>query len=450
MGTGMEDRDTRRDVDIIAINKTNFRYGQRECTVIKSDGMVVWYNFIVLNNESTLESHISEFTEFFFHKDYINLEINTKKNNYGTLIVSFLNYIFFDMENPLKSIDDFTIELGNGFLNKWGRGELSDRRTSNGKTIAKSDEVINQAKLNLTRFCYWLFNKALEGTRKKKYRLRNFKKTDFIWIEKKRGKYSKMCLQSIFTAEYPNKQRQPKFESPDEQVVYLLIELARQYDPMLALPIAMQSFVGVRRGEVCQISRERFHFIKTLGVPTGLYFDLLEESLLRKDGVRTGSIKRKRCQIAYEAFLYYFNKIYNDHLAFLKQRGLDCDVYGALLFGDNNMAMTTNTYARRFDALIPRLLERLFELKNHGNVQAARNYDLLLYAKLTPHALRYFFSDYVANHESSAHIVAMYRGDLNLDTALTYLRKSGKKAKEIKNIQNSFKQSYEKVIGKAL
>lgn len=134
-------------------------------------------------------------------------------------------------------------------------------------------------------------------------------------------------------------------------------------------------------------------------------------------------------------------------MRFLKSRGLDSDPNGALFFGENGQAMTTKTYARRFNALIPILIEQLAQRKHQGDLDAALDYDELVNQKMTPHAFRKFFSEYVARHENSAHILAMYRGDHSLQSALAYLRQAESKRKEIRAIQDSFAGNYEKLTG---
>lgn len=92
-------------------NKSQYRYIQREVTLIKNEN-VKWYNFILLENQNTLEVQVSEFTDFLYSKNLINRSISTKKNNYGNIMIMFLNYIFFDRDSPLNSINDIIVKIG--------------------------------------------------------------------------------------------------------------------------------------------------------------------------------------------------------------------------------------------------------------------------------------------------------------------------------------------------
>lgn len=429
---------------IVLNNKINYRYLQRECTIIKNE-MLRNYNFIVLSDLEENEFYISEFTDFFLHKDRLNNSINTNKNNYGTIIVLFLNYIFFDRNPRIKDIQDITIEIGNEFFNKYVYGELSQDKNKKNIYI-KSDAVIESAETALSHFYKWLFYN-------KNYKMKFIKKTDFEYknirypnkssIKKNFYLIERKSLKSLFTVEYPHKPSNIKITSPDELMIFVLIEVAQQYDPMLAFAIALQSFAGLRRGEVCQICKKRISQEGT----HDFSIDLRQEYLLRKDGVRTGDIKKPRLQKVYPAFLPYINRLYKEHMQFLSLNKLDMDPYGAIFIGNNKKALTTHRYAQRFSNLMPKLIKRLGTMANNGNKIAAIDFEILTNKKMTPHALRYFFSDYISQFESP-HIVAVFRGDSSLDSVLTYLMQSRFTRTRVKEIQNNFINSYEKIMKK--
>ncbi|MFQ7120084.1 MAG: hypothetical protein ACLRPW_08920 [Intestinibacter sp.] len=75
-----------------------YTYSQRECTVIKN-GMLKNYNFIVLYNVKTYEMRVSEFTDFFLHKERLNNSIHTNKNNYGIILIIFELYFSIEHQN---------------------------------------------------------------------------------------------------------------------------------------------------------------------------------------------------------------------------------------------------------------------------------------------------------------------------------------------------------------
>lgn len=440
------------DIDVILdmnkiSNSKDWRYGQKYCTVIKN-GVVKKYNFIILENHLTHESIISEFQSFFYDKNRINSSLYTKINNYGTHIIPFLNYIFFDSTTPVKSIEDITVKLGESFLNKYIYGELS--KFSKKEKVVKCDDVIDRANYALTVFYSWLYHSE-------KYNLKNINENIFTYrtvnyhkvdtISDNSGNITKNVLEPIFNIEYPHKPKKKKLESPDEFMIYNLIEVARQYDPMMAFPIALQAFAGLRCGEVCQICKKRITNRKLGIISTSFAINLQEEYMLRDDGVITGEIKIHRIQLVYEAFLPKIDELYIEHMKILREKELIDNNYGALIFNNRREAMTTHTYMIRFKNLVVKLTERLGNLEKMGDKVAATDFEILSEETLTPHKLRYFFSAYVGIRENS-HLLAVYRGDGSLRSALTYLNKSGKSREYIRKLQDSFIESYEKNLRK--
>lgn len=420
-------------------NPSQYRYVLREYTLIKNEN-VKWYIFFLLENEETLEVKISEYTDFFYEKELMNKSINTKKNNYGNIVLMFLNYVFFDRDTPIESIRNITEEIGTEFLNLYTYGGI-------GGTITKSNGTILKARSSLTSFYYWLNSKRRYNL---KYIVpsmfisvtRSYKRTNNVDI----NHLERTTIKPIFKVELPNSTSNQRLEKPSEFLAYNLIKIAKQYDAMMAFPIALEAFSGMRRGEVCQMAQQRIIITAPYGRSINFVIDLRHELMLRDDGRRTGEIKRPRIQLVYEAFLPNLDELYRDHKFILHQQGYDNNKFGALIIGNNGKAMSTDRYAERFNNLVCRLTKRVMEMANQNHYQASLDINLLLNYKMTPHSLRFFFTQYVARRENT-HTLAMYRGDLNLNTALTYLKDSAYKTDYIHKIQNSFIESYYELTG---
>lgn len=289
-------------------NPAEYRYGQKECCVIKSNGEARWYTLIMLTNLNTMDSVVSEYSDYFFkNENMIKGAMTTKINNYGRHIVSFLNYIFYDRDEPLDSIEDISKDLGNEYLNKYSVGELKDLRSRGGYTISNAPDTVDKAKHVLTGLYYWLFRKYADKPVNhqwvKQYNLKYIFEPDFHWREVKTPAGTRVVLDNIFLyVETYLKDTVMKLENPSDLVVFELIEIARNHDPMIAFGLALQGCVGIRRGEVCQMHDKRIIFNVIKGAVRSLYINMETEKLLRNDGKRTGHIKRKRCQLAYPAF----------------------------------------------------------------------------------------------------------------------------------------------------
>lgn len=430
------------DIDIILQKRSKYRYTQRMIPIVFGDEAIKWYNCILLEDKETLETYVSEFSNFFVSKDIINLSIKTKMNNYCTVIIMFLNYIFFDMDEPINSISDIDIEIGESFLASYSQGHI-------GRTTLKSDESIIRVANSLTYFYYWLYSCRDKRTKKKKYKFKYLSQDMFTYtIFKQKVKNAngvnnfieRKKLDCIFTYNLYGVITSKKLDIPTEYLIYSLIDIAEQYDPMLAFPIAIGAFAGLRQGEICQICKGNIYRSVFLGYSDAFYIDLQKVRMLRSDGVLTGSIKRKRVQLVYNSFLPYIDKLYKQHISYLKQEGYYNNKYGALIIDTNGKAMTTSAFRKRFIKLTQRLIERFYKLPDDLN--AIMTLDLLTRYRMTPHCLRYFFTQYIKNSGEDAHGIASFRGDLNLNSALTYLQNCPKNVEQIKKLQDSFIESY--------
>lgn len=430
------------DMDIILQKRSKYRYTQRIIPVIFGEDTIKWYNCILLENKETLETYVSEFSDFFVSKNIINLSIKTKMNNYCTTIIMFLNYIFFEMDEPINSISDIDLEIGESFLASYSEGYI-------GRATLKTDESIVRVANSLTYFYYWLYTCRDKRTKKKKYKLKHLSQDMFTYTTFKQrlntaksGKdfIEKKKLDCIFTYSLYGVVTSKKLDNPTEYLIYSLLDIAEQYDPMLAFPIAIGAFAGLRQGEICQICKGNIYRSAFLGYSSAFYIDLQKVRMLRSDGVLTGSIKRKRVQLVYSSFLPYIDKLYKQHISYLKQEGYYNNKYGALIIDTNGKAMTTSAFRKRFIKLTQKLTERLYKL--HDDLNAVMTLDLLTRYRITPHCLRYFFTQYLKNSGEDAHGLASFRGDLNLNSALTYLQNCPKNAEQIRILQDSFMESY--------
>lgn len=433
-------RSPMNDISFIKNYKhNNFRYTQKTIPIIRNGTMKV-FSLIMLENLVTKNTVVSEYNEMLLSKRFINKSVNTIKDTYGIAIVMFLNYIFFERKSTLNSIEEISVSIGNEFLNRYTYGQI-------GNSTTKTDDSIKKISGALTAFYNWLH-------KSKKYKMKNLHQEDFniksLSIHNKKIFQSpvivnKEYIESPFTIELPNVTKNKKLENPSEFLIFNLIETAKLYDPLMAFPIAIQAFLGLRIGEVCQLSRDRISIIAPYGTVVTFTLNLLENKMLRADGKSTGEIKRKRVQIAYEAFLPMIETLYKAHLKLLHDYEFDNNEFGALVVDSKGNAILKPTYRKRFHNLVLKLIERVMKMAKNNHFQATIDIQLLLNYYMTPHSLRYFFSQYVGKYENS-HTLAMYRGDKNINTALTYLKDSPYRKEYISKLQNSFIENYMKSV----
>lgn len=422
------------------------------------------YLFIIQKDSFTNEVKDTIYSDYFFGGRLINCSINTKANEARTIKL-FLNFIFFSPvnENKLRDIEDLTIEDGTRFLNTYKGGMIGGRRRKGGQTVKNATQTL----LKFYRFL------ILHHKLKMKFLV--ISQFQYETVKRKINNIDKeiKTITNVFAVAYGPETRRKKAKGITVYCILLLIQLAEQYDQMLALAIAFQAFAGLRRGEVCQMAFQRNSYIEIINGEyiekaitenesinmddrdTMLFFniDLTYEERLRDDGIVTGNIKRKREQVIYPAFLPYFSKLYHQHLYYLNEQSYLDDRFnkhGAMFLSRDGLAITKEAYNTRFDNLVTKLLNRLSKLDDLGDKEATSEIGILQTYKLTPHSLRYFFTRYVARYESHIDIIAAYRGDTNLLSAYTYLKDNTDTQQHIEDLQNSFMENIREIKGRAI
>jgi len=216
----------------------------------------------------------------------------------------------------------------------------------------------------------------------------------------------------------------------------ILLGLALRYAPDIALAICFQAFAGLRAGEVCNVRQEAspmgsgiiFTFIS--GDVRKVEIDLTRELPLRSDGVFVGRIKRERKQCVYPAFLQAFCKVYELHKEWLVSQRYETG-YCPMFVNSTGYAMTYKNYKRRFETLINQHFRKKLLENEDPNM---RIYGQLLYEnRLTPHALRHFYSVQLALRGEDIAQIQYWRGDKSPESAFVYLQNKGDLIRELES-----------------
>lgn len=323
------------------------------------------------------------------------------QNNKATLIVKFLNYVLIDNHSRFKlnNFQDILFEHGTDFLNS-----LTD----------VSNETIDRYKTELTKFYYYLANEGV---------LRNITPNDFEIIRRD-GKYgTQSALTSpFFGVEYNDNERHTVIHKLPLTLVVYFIDTAIMHAPRIALGICFQFFGGLRLGEVINLKRSS---IKVKG-PAGKYgFVLnLKDTYMRQDlkhPVAGGSVKIKRRQAVFPFGGIIVQKVYEMHM---KQNVYNND-QNALFTNADGKPMADFTYRYYFGKVKSKFIERL---KTSEHVEL-RHYAIELESvKWSTHIGRGIFSNIIASVSNNILEIAQARGDVQLDSSLTYLSDSDKMA----------------------
>ena len=386
----------------------------------------------IMHEGNSIIPTISMYSKYFedrvLNYSLADKSVNTIVNAHGKFIILFLNYIFYECDNPIDTIQNLDYELIKQFLNKHAIGELNSQKGKcvNSNTVKKCGKAVMM-------FVYWLkYHKLNNG---KTLGLRKINKDDFIIVIKKRKEKSRANSSYTFEKEFRYIEAPPEIqagvgdtrEKAVELTLYgvkVLIDLSKKYTPNITFGIVLGAFVGLRQGEVVQMHRGRIGDISDIAssIEYGAKIDLLRKVPLTHNSKDMGSIKKKRLQPIYEPFLPVISTAYNNHMNMLKNKGLNNHLYGALFFNSRNNVMKQKTFSDSFKKLTNKFIELIREEALNDNIYAKKEYSLLekYKFKITFHSLRYFYTHMLETLETNPFQVMYYRGDKNITSQNTY------------------------------
>lgn len=379
---------------------------------------------IVIFERGTYEVH--PFTRFL--KDNINgftlrdKALNTIKNFYLTYIIRFLNYIYNESSTPINNIEDLKLEMVQEFLDIYAQGNLKSDREKRWK----DSDSVDRATHAISYFVYWLWSSTDRVTNKRIFKMKNFKSSDFKFSEvmkynKKSGSYTKVKSLIDIVTPNTNKTKRERFKvvNASDYLVSKLIELAKKNDPMMSLGIVLGAYSGLRIGELTQLYEGRIKGLSE-NETYGIYFDFTYDTILRSDNKITGNIKTKRSVPVYPGCSKYIYQYYQEHLKLLSYKGLYPNKYGALFIDNNGMAMTTQTYNRRFRKLNDLLDKAIKEEVIYGNYDAIKEEKILCNNKITPHSLRHFYKQLLEDIEGNERAIQFFLAHKSLKSQQKY------------------------------
>lgn len=403
-------------------------FSKKKLVIVDEEQIVREFIFIVIGGKNRKKFKVTGYSKYFF-KELTNSRIETIEFH-AKIIISFLNYIFFDEGNKskIKSIAQLTVDHGNEFLKEYGTGRLGGK-TKTKVTVEKAEQILNRFYMFLVKEC-----KDLKYISPSDFRINNTTNLSKKWNQNRNS----VAYRSVFTVLYPDRTPPRRIKYISGYVLSELIATAGDMYPHLKLAICLQAFGGLRRGEVCNVTKDKIRY-SLVGKELGWFMvNLKEITQIRSDLLSTGEIKRRRIQPIHPVFLSYFKKIYDEHLKLIQDIE---NPYGALFLNNRMEAMTANSYEQKFKNIIKVLIERLV---NSGNPSLLSEANVLMSGRVNTHVLRHYFTQFISELETTRlpTEIAYWRGDVSLDSAIVYLTQNpaiDEKIKEIqRNIYNEF------------
>lgn len=299
-------------------------------------------------------------------------------------------------------------------------------------------------------FCDYALEEKSDGSHKGSYSIDKCVRavTEFMGnLVKRYGAYMKVSIDELYTEmesySRPGKRaisKCPNFQVPminevksifrdiPTEAFEVMLPLAFRYAPDIAFGICLQAFAGLRAGEVCNVRQEAsplgpgIVFTRIPGRVTKIEIDLSKEMTLRSDGVSVGRIKKERYQCVYPVYLDVVLRAYEMHMNYLDSIEYEKE-YAPMFVNQRGMAMTYKNYLERFQCFV----EKYFRpelLKSEDPM--LRLYGQLLYEnRLSPHALRHWYTVQLVLKNEDIGNIQFWRGDKSPQSAFTYLQNKG-------------------------
>ena len=363
--------------------------------------------FIVLCDKKTdLIIYFTNYADYVLYLRDIDMSYSAKNENGMFAVVQFLNYAFLDNfeKYHIFAIEDVKEQMIKDFLEDYSNSLTKSNRYPKKETVIMKRNQISDFFYNA---CHYL-----------KGEMKYLKKGDL----KKKIPGTKINDSKV-VYEYPIKIRYKEDTEPTSlyrdmplEMVERFIKMAELYDPELVLAIVLMAYVGLREGEVCNLTRERSIYgprvIFTLqavteyidGKPTttqvcvSIEINLKKELILRSDGVSVGKIKRKREQPVFSGFNQLVFDYYQRHLKLTESK--EIEEYGPLFIEKNKKSESGKYMALTKEAMVKRLKNLFWEkvypslLKDY-NPKFQEFYQHLKRHSWGPHSFRHWYTVYL-------------------------------------------------------
>ena len=365
--------------------------------------------------------------EYSLANKYLNIRRSKERNyeyngeQYVNHVVRFLNFLleyremFFDLD-----YENITVDAAQAFLDFISTEPCRTGAEPKTPTIKNYRKSISFFLMNLKSggICPKLENHFIMQRVDEKYKYIDYELN--IYAQKENGGQCEVIRDC------------PEF------FIDSLIQNARRYDPDIYMLISLQINAGLRPAEACNVRMLDSCYGAGYQVvaydvdgklkANSLTIDLRKTAykrMLRRDGVRTGGIKKPRCVDVYYPFIDQLLNDINAYVEMSKYRVREDTrplVTCAYKREGVHPAITYHAYYSRFKDLC---YKHVFpELEKRGMIYewyAAK----LKEGKFGPHMLREYFTCRLVKQGVQWSQIMRYRGDKNVQSAIVYVLKGG-------------------------
>lgn len=238
-----------------------------------------------------------------------------------------------------------------------------------------------------------------------------------------------------------------------EPYLKIILEDAEKYDPMIAFGIALQSYAGLREGEVVNLTRSSIsQEYGGFGMISKIKIDLTHEAAFAENYDKLsefGSIKIYRMQEVYPDFLSDIREMYSKHESLLEECGIEKSLDSPLFVNKWGNPMSVHTYKGRVKKLFyDHFLPDIKKLCDSDATWAVHAPYIESYEKAYPgaHMFRHWFTMYLIEHivatknQDSIDIIATWRGDHSRESMEEYIHINQDMIATYRSVTHSFQK----------
>ena len=390
-----------------------------------------------------------------FERWYISwVETTAKKSETyrkkACAITAFLNYILWN--SSATYLQDVTLKDITGFLKDYRIKQSKNKKNKDPEP--RSPEEWNRGILTVYTFLttFYNYNHAkLYFSYNPVDLFRSQPKKD-VGKDKKRNKQELLCRH--FGVQRPQKTDKKSRFLP-EHFLEIILNVAKIYDPMLLLPIALQSFGGLRKGEVVNLTRASISMkYGGYGMINKIVVDITKPApfaLDYKGSSNFGSIKVPRMQEIYPIFNDRIVHMLKDHLNLLEKLNVPDTPASPLLINRLGNPLTVSAYTARIKTLFTNhFLPTLIRLESYdvGNPSYYDYYEAYRLKYPGAHMFRHWFTMFLIHHlprstdEELILLVSKWRGDRNLDSMSAYIHANSDEILRFHTVATNFQRSW--------
>lgn len=395
----------------------SIKFAVYEKSIINEANELSYERFIVLKNEYGVVTHFTKLEnytgKFIGRKKNLSVE-NCSKHELEYICYS-LNYIFATYS--VSKVCRITADMIFDFFNYYHTTVKPNREFRSQQSIDSCVTAVSNFFGNVAIACESLSAIRIDDIMRKEWVKANRKaeKVKSVYIPV----YRKKSLQKVTV---------PILRDIPLQAMNKLLELSFVHAPEIAFAIICEMTAGLRPSETMNLRQETSPLGPGISItyqgstPITIELDMSKELLLRSDGVRVGGIKKERIQKVYPPFISLFLQGLHFHKKFLEGKSSEAE-YRPMFINCSGKAMTYKTYQQKFQKLVYEHLRPVLLESDDPELHVFAQ--RLITEKLSPHALRHFFTVSLVLRGEDIAQIQYFRGDKSPESALWYLQNKG-------------------------